>query len=102
MHFGVFALFAAYFSLDLRDQRHSGIADLPDRICTRSARALIMPPTSYPQNTLPFLALLIAAVQFSRCNNGVAAAYLLWPARRVLAAMITEFAFSTGRCIVRG
>jgi len=96
LHFGVFALFAAYFSLIS---------------ATNVARALLlflvafqpiggfydhMPPVLYPlQNTLPFLALLGARCTIVLVQRRDRARYLLWPARVIflLAMLTTEFAF---------
>ncbi|MFO1087436.1 MAG: hypothetical protein U1E21_23000 [Reyranellaceae bacterium] len=97
MHFGVFALFAAYFSLISATNVTRALLIFLIALHPICRGTDHMPPTSYPlQNTLPFLALLIARCTiFIVQQRGRGGQYLLWPARVVfLAAMITtEFAF---------
>lgn len=96
LHFSVFALFAAYFSLIS---------------ATNVTRALLlflvsfqpiggfydhMPPVLYPlQNTLPFLVLLGARCTIMLVQQRGRGRYLLWSARLIflLAMLTTEFAF---------
>lgn len=104
LHFGMLALFAAYFSI--LSATNVARPLLVILVVSQSIGGVhdYMPPISYPlQNTLPILALLIA-----RCTillvqpHGRGAPHLLWPARIVflLAITTTEYAFLLGTALL--
>jgi len=104
LHFGMLALFGAYFSILSATNVVRPL--LVVLIALQSIGGIhdYMPPISYPlQNTLPILALLIA-----RCTillvqpSGGGAPYVLWPARIVflIAVMTTEYAFLLGTALL--
>lgn len=97
LHFGVYALFATYFSIISATNVTRSLLLFLIALQTICGRDDYMPPITYPlQNTLAFLALLIA-----RCSillvqrSDRSGRYLLWPARAIflLAMLTTEFAF---------
>jgi hypothetical protein len=105
LHFAVFALFAAYFSLV--SARHVTGALLLLLVTLQPLCRVneFMPPVTYPlQNSLPFLWLLLAryvvVVESRRADGGRPSR--LWPACAVfiLAMMTTEYAFLLGSALL--
>jgi hypothetical protein len=96
LHFGVFALFAAYFSIISATNVTRALLLFLVAFQTIGGFYDHMPPVLYPlQNTLPFLALLVARCVIVLVQQRDRGRSLLWPARAIflLAMLTTEFAF---------
>ena len=96
LHFGVLALFAAYFSIISATNVTRVLLLFLAVLQTICGRDDYMPPIAYPlQNTLPFIGLLAARCTILLVERRDRGRILLWPARLVflLAMLTTEFAF---------
>lgn len=105
LHFGVFALFAAYFSIISATNVSRALLLFLAVLQTICGRDDYMPPIAYPlQNTLPFIGLLVARCTILLVGQRDRGRALLWPARLVflLAMLTTEFAFLLASALLAG
>lgn len=105
LHFGVFALFAAYFSIISATNVTRPLLLFLVVLQTICGRDDYMPPITYPlQNTLPFIGLLIARCTMLLVERRGRGRTLLWLARAVflLAMLTTEFAFLLATALLAG
>jgi hypothetical protein len=105
LHFGVLALFAAYFSIVSATNVTRALLVFLVALQTICRGDDYMPPIAYPlQNTLPFLALLAARCTILLARRRDGGQLLLWPARLVflVAMLTTEFAFLLATALLAG
>lgn len=104
LHFGMLALFAAYFSILSATNVVRPLLVVLVALQSIGGIHDYMPPISYPlQNTLPILGVLIARCTILSVQpSGRGAPYVLWSARIVflLAVMTTEYAFLLGTALL--